>query len=210
MRDLPRLETPVLTGSFVGLEPLSLDHVHQLVVAANEDRSPYRWTPVPEAVTTMRTYVTDLLEQAERGSVMPFAQRRFVDQRVVGCTRFLEIRRWSGGAYPDEVEVGGTWLAASSQRTAVNTEAKYLLLSHAFEVWNVQRLAICTDERNTQSRVAIERLGATFEGIMRNHRASAAAGEAGVARQSAMYSIINDDWPAIRVKLRGRLYGDDL
>jgi N-acetyltransferase len=200
----------MLTGSFVRLEPLSLDHVHQLVVAANEDRSKYAWTPVPDAAATMRTYVTGLLADAEAGRVEPFVQRRLSDQRVVGCTRFLDIRRWSGGEFPDEVEIGGTWLSVSAQRTAINTEAKYLLLAHAFETWGVQRLAFCTDERNVQSRAAIERIGASFEGILRNHRPSAAAGEVGYARQTAAYSILPEEWPAIKVTLRGRLYGEDL
>ena len=108
---------------------------------------------------------------------MPFAQRRMSDLRVVGCTCYLEIRYWTGGDLPDEVEVGGTWLAASAQRTAINTEAKLLLLTQAFEAWEVRRLAIYTDARNTQSREAIVRLGATFEGVLRNHRASAVASE---------------------------------
>lgn len=201
---------PLLVGSFVQLEPLSLDHVHQLVVAANENRTTFSWTPVPDAVSTMRSYVANLIADSDTGGVMPFVQRRLTDQRVVGCTRYLEIRRWSGAEHPDEVEVGGTWLALSAQRTAVNTEAKYLLFEHAFETWRVQRLAICTDARNIQSRAAIERIGGSFEGILRNHRASAAKGEVGLARQTAAYSILPDEWPAIKVILRGRLYGDEL
>src|SRR4051812_8109983 len=108
-----------LTGVHVQLEPLSLDHVHQLVVAANEDRSSYGWTPVPDTVGAMTSYVTHLVTEAERGNVVPFAQRRLSDQRVVGCTRYLEIRYWTGRDLPDEVEIGGTWLAASAQRTAI-------------------------------------------------------------------------------------------
>src|SRR3954463_13058835 len=168
-----------LTGTHVQLEPLSLDHVHQLVVAANEDRSTYGWTPVPESAGAMTSYVSALLADAERGVVVPFAQRRLSDQRVIGCTRYLEIRYWTGRGLPDEVEIGGTWLAASAQRTAINTEAKLLLMTNAFDEWQVRRLAISTDARNTQSRAAIERIGATFEGVLRNCRASAVAGEIG-------------------------------
>ena len=198
-------EVPTLTGSYVQLEPLSLDHVHQLVVAANEDRTTYNWTPVPESVANMRNYVNGLLADAEAGRVIPFAQRRLSDQRIVGCTRYLEIRRWRGGPYPDEVEVGGTWLAASAQRTPLNTEAKLLLFTHAFETWDVVRLSLFTDARNTQSRDAIVRSGAKFEGILRSHRGSYAHGEIGTARDSAAHSIIASEWPEVKAKLVARL-----
>jgi len=198
-------EDSVLTGRHVQLEPLSVDHVHQLVVAANENRETYGWTLVPHTVAGMSTYVSNLLADADAGRVVPFAQRRLSDLRVVGCTRFMEIRYWTGGEFPDEVEVGGTWLAGSAQRTPINTEAKLLLLGHAFDVWEVRRVAICTDERNTKSRDAIVRLGATLEGILRNHRPSVAPDEAGKLRNSALYSIIDTEWPAIRARLRERL-----
>jgi RimJ/RimL family protein N-acetyltransferase len=194
-----------LTGTHVQLEPLSLDHVHQLVVAANEDRSSFGWTPVPETVAAMKSYVAALLADAEAGRVVPFAQRRLSDQRVVGCTRYLEIRYWTHRDVPDEVEVGGTWLAASAQRTALNTEAKLLLFGHAFDTWDVRRLAICTDARNTRSRDAIARTGATFEGILRNHRASAVEGEIGLPRDTALYSITDREWPTVRAGLAARL-----
>jgi RimJ/RimL family protein N-acetyltransferase len=153
----------------------------------------------------MRNYVNGLLADAEAGRVVPFVQRRLSDQRVVGCTRFLEIRRWRGGPYPDEVEVGGTWLASSAQRTAINTEAKLLLFTHAFEVWDVVRLAIFTDARNTQSRDAILRVGAKFEGILRSHRGSYAEGEIGTPRDTAAHSIIAKEWPDVKAKLQTRL-----
>lgn len=194
-----------LTGSHVQLEPLSLDHVHQLVVAANENRSTYGFTPVPASVAAMNNYVTALLADAESGRVVPFAQRRLADQRIVGCTRYLEIRYWSGRELPDEVEIGGTWLADSAQRTALNTEAKLLLFSHAFDNWEVRRLSICTDARNTRSREAIERTGATFEGILRQHRGSAVVGEIGSPRDTAVHSILDSEWPAVRTGLRSRL-----
>jgi len=194
-----------LTGTHVQLEPLSLDHVHQLVVAANEDRRSFGWTAVPDSVGAMTSYVSALVADAERGQVIPFAQRRLDDLRVVGCTRYLEIRYWTGRALPDEVEIGGTWLAASAQRTAINTEAKLLLLTNAFETWQVRRLAICTDARNTQSRDAILRLGASFEGVLRNCRGSAVAGEIGQPRDTAAYSIIDTEWPRVRKRLLDRL-----
>ena len=95
---------------------------------------------------------------------------------------------------PDEIEVGGTWLNASAQRTGINTEAKLLLLQHAFEQWHVQRVAICTDARNDQSRRAIERIGATFEGVLRCHRRSTRPDDVGRLRDTATYSIVIDEW----------------
>ena len=198
-------EPGILLGEHMQLEPLSLDHVMQLVVAANEDRSTYNWTAVPESVASMRAYVNGLLDDAEAGRVIPFAQRRLSDQRIVGCTRFFEIRRWSGGPYPDEVEVGGTWLAASAQRTAINTEAKLLMFSYAFETWNVARVALFTDARNTKSRDAIVRAGATFEGVLRSHRGSYVPGEIGTPRDSAAHSIIASEWPEVKANLQARL-----
>jgi RimJ/RimL family protein N-acetyltransferase len=197
----------ILTGTHVQLEPLSLDHVHQLVVAANEDRESYGWTPVPDSVSAMTSYIANLLADAEAGKVLPFAQRRLSDQRVVGCTRYLEIRYWTGRDLPDEVEIGGTWLAGSAQRTPINTEAKLLLMTNAFDEWQVRRLAICTDARNIKSRTAIERLGASFEGILRNHRASAVAGEIGRPRDTALYLVIDSEWPTVKAKLQARLAG---
>lgn len=208
MRHYGSMRSPdelTLTGTHVQLEPLSLDHVHQLVVAANEDRSSYGWTPVPATAGAMTSYVSALLADAEAGKVVPFAQRRLSDQRVIGCTRYLEIRYWTGRDLPDEVEIGGTWLAASAQRTPINTEAKLLLMTNAFDEWQVRRVAIYTDARNTKSREAIERIGATFEGILRNHRASAVADEIGRPRDTAAHSILDTEWPAVKAKLLERL-----
>ena len=136
----------------------------------------------------------------------PAQQRRVSDGVLVGCTRYLRLEWWAGGELPSEVEIGGTWLAASAQRTPINTEAKYLLLSNAFDTWNVHRVSICTDARNTQSQTAILRIGASFEGILRSHRGSYAPGEENVvARDSAMYSVIRSEWPAVKAGLEGRL-----
>ena len=117
---------------------------------------------------------------------------------MVGCTRFLNPLWPLGREHPDEVEIGGTWLSTSAQRSAINTEAKLLLLTHAFETWHVQRVAICTDARNAQSRRAIERLGARFEGELRRHRRSTRAGEGTRLRDTATYAITIDDWPTVQ------------
>ena len=109
------------------------------------------------------------------------------------------------GEFPDEVEIGGTWLAADAQRSPVNTEAKLLLLTHAFETWDVSRVALCTDVRNERSRQAIERIGASFEGVLRHHRLSYVAGEVGRPRDTAMFAMTDDDWPAVKERLTERL-----
>lgn len=199
------LEPFHLTGRHVRLEPLTLDHVGGLVEAASGDRSTYDWTAVPHDHVAMLEYVDTLIAQSAAGEVVPFAQRRLSDGAVVGCTRYMRLEWWAGRQFPDEVEVGGTWLAPSAQRTALNTEAKYLLFRHAFEVWGVQRLCLATDARNQRSRDAIERVGARFEGILRSHRASYAAGETGRARDTAMFAIVAHEWRALRTRLEGML-----
>jgi len=206
-----RLEPTVLRGTHVHLEPLSAAHAEELAAAAARDRSTFGHTVVPDGVQAMAAYIDGLLADAERGSALPFAQRRAHAGRpadVVGCTRFMNVVWWPGRGTPAEVEIGGTWLAADAQRTPLNTEAKLLLLSHAFDALGVFRVAICTDARNAQSRTAIERLGATFEGILRNHRPSAGQlGTPGRPRDTAAYSIIDSEWPTIRARLQERLHG---
>lgn len=194
----------VLTGDHVRLEPLSLDHAEALSAAAAEDRSSYELTWVPDGLDATVTYIEGLLRDHAAGSVLPFAQVSIATGRPVGCTRFLDLRWWRGRPEPDEIEIGGTWLAQSAQRTAINTEAKYLLLGYAFEQLGVWRVQIVTDERNQRSRDAIERLGATFEGILRNHRLVADA-PVPSPRQAAVYSIIDSEWPHVSVHLRRRI-----
>lgn len=197
---------PTLTGKHVQLEQLSLDCAEELTAAGNEERSTYGWTAVPPTVEGMRRYITGLLDDQHTRTAVPFVQRRISDGVLVGCTRYLRLEWWAGGDLPSEVEIGGTWLAASAQRTTINTEAKYLLLCNAFDIWNVHRVSICTDARNTQSQTAILRIGASFEGILRSHRGSYAPGEENVvARDSAMYSVIRSEWPAVKAGLEGRL-----
>jgi RimJ/RimL family protein N-acetyltransferase len=198
-------ERLILTGDHVELVPLAPEHADELLAAASVDRSSYGFTEVPADVEHMARYIENLLDKRRAGTDLPFAQRRLADGRLVGCTRYLEIRRWRGRAEPDEVEIGGTWLGADAQRSAVNTEAKLLLLTQAFEGWHVDRVAIATDARNHRSRTAIERLGASLEGIVRHHRPSLVPGEAGRPRDTALFSIIDDEWPAVRQTLVDRL-----
>ena len=204
-----RIESFTLEGTHVRLAPLSLTHAPQLTAAANRERSTYGFTAVPATEQAMEAYIGGLLADAERDQVVPFAQVRVADGAAVGCTRFMYVVWWAGRDTPAEVEIGGTWLAADAQRSSLNTEAKLLLLRHAFEVWGVFRVAICTDARNERSRTAIERIGGRFEGVLRNHRPLAGDGvPSGRPRDTAAYSIIDTEWPEVRAKLQARLAGD--
>jgi RimJ/RimL family protein N-acetyltransferase len=198
------LERVTLTGQHVQLEPLSAHHADALVAAANVDRGTYDYTDVPSTPEAMRHYIDKLLTDHAAGSVLPFAQRRLDTGELAGCTRYLDIKWWRDRADPDEVEIGGTWLAASAQRTPINTEAKHLLLSHAFERLGVWRVAICTDALNERSRTAILRIGATFEGVLRNHRLRYNT-DPPAPRDTAVFSITDAEWPAVKSRLDGML-----
>jgi RimJ/RimL family protein N-acetyltransferase len=195
-----------LDGGGVRLEPLSVEHVAGLVAAASESRATYGLTQVPSDADAMRRYVESARADAERGLAVPFATVDKRGGRVVGSTRFGNIERWLWATAPlpplpsgpDAVEIGWTWLAASAQRTHVNTEAKLLMLTHAFEVWRVRRVTLKTDARNARSRANIERIGGRLDGIL---RASTAAWD-GAIRDSATYSILPDEWPAARARLQ--------
>ncbi len=199
------LDTLTLIGRHVTLEPMRFDHVDAIAAAAQGDRSTFGFTHVPDGPSESAAYVDSLVAGALDGVVGPFVQRRTSDGEVVGCTRYLNPLWPLDRGDPDEVEIGGTWLASSAQRTAINTEAKLLLLTHAFDRWGVQRVAICTDARNDRSRRAIERLGVSFEGVLRRHRASYLVGEADRLRDTAVYAITVDDWPSIEARLHDEL-----
>ena len=198
------LRPTTLTGRHVILAPLSPDHVDGLVEAASFDRSTYGLTLVPDGRAAMTAYVEHLLADHADAKVLPFVQIDATNGRPVGCTRYLDPQWWSGRDEPDEVEIGGTWLAAPAQRTGINTEAKRLLLGYAFDVLAVWRVAICTDAENIQSRTAIERIGATFEGVLRCHRAKYNA-PTPRARDTAVYSIVRGEWPSVRSGLDAKL-----
>jgi RimJ/RimL family protein N-acetyltransferase len=203
-----RLERTTLSGIHVCLEPLQRDHAAALLVAADRDRSTFGHTPVPADLPAMQQYIDGLLTDATRDSAIPFVQRRRADGQLVGCTRYLNMLWWPGRATPAEVEIGGTWLATDAQRTPLNTEAKLLLLTHAFEQLQVFRVAVMTDALNKRSRAAIERLGANFEGILRKHRPNSGfLTQPGVPRDTAAYSIIDDEWPTVKTGLEEKLHG---
>jgi RimJ/RimL family protein N-acetyltransferase len=184
---------------------MSAASVDELVVAASEDRSSYGLTRVPATRDEMAAHVEELLRLWAEGEAVPFVQVDATTGRVVGATRFLTIRRASPEADPYAVEIGGTWLAASAQRSGINVEAKVLLMEYAFTTWSVGRVDIKTDARNDRTRSATLALGATFEGVLRHWQPSLAAGEAGRLRDSAIFSVTDDDWPGVHDRLRARL-----
>jgi RimJ/RimL family protein N-acetyltransferase len=202
----PRLTAPTLVGDVVRLEPLGARHVDDLLIASSEHRDTYGWTTVPDGRDEVERYVGALLDAVADDETVAFAQVRVADGRAVGVTRYLTLRyRNAASSTPYALEVGGTWLAASAQGTALNTEAKLLLLTHAFDVWDVGRVDLKTDARNERSRAAIEAIGATFEGVLRSWQPSHAAGEDGLLRDSAIYSIVSAEWPDVRARLVDRL-----
>ena len=183
------------------LEPLRVSHAEGLAAAAAEDRSSYDWTVVPDGVQAARAYVEELVADRDAARAIPFAQVRQHDGRVVGATRYLSLRTLAETHSLFAVEIGGTWLAASAQRSGINTEAKLLLLRHAFDVWRVARVDLQTDARNARSRAAIQSIGATFEGVLRKSQRSYAPGEEGRLRDVAMHSVLLEEWPMVRAHL---------
>lgn len=201
-----RLDVPVLGGTLVRLEPLSLRHAPGLARAAEEDRSAYGYTMVP-AADEVTSY---LAAQLARDGLTCFAQVRVRDGAPVGCTAYCHPRPGPDSTGPvrvglQAVEVGWTWLAASAQGAGINTEAKFLLLRHAFETLGVARVDLKTDARNQRSRRAIANIGARFEGVLRNWSPSWAPGEEGRPRDSAMFSVIAAEWPAVKSALETRI-----
>jgi len=196
---------PWLVGRAVRLEPLGEEHVDGLVAAAGENRATYGYTAVPDGREGMLEAVRVLVAARAAGEDVPFAQVRLADERIVGATRFLSLRRRPGEPRPYAVEIGGTWLAASVQRSGINREAKLLLLTHAFESWRVGRVEFRTDARNRRSRTAILGLGASFEGILRSWQPSQVAGEEHLLRDTAVYSVVAAEWTSVRGALAARV-----
>ncbi len=203
-----------LEGAGVRLEPLSMAHAEALAEAASGARDSFGYTWVPDGLADARRYVQAALDDRDAGRTVPFAVRTRMGHRIVGSTRFLdlEVFRWpppwppgvgrgpvpSDGQPPVVAEIGSTWLAPSAQRTGVNDECKLLMLRHAFDVWSVLRVTLKTDARNQVSRAAIERLGATFEGVRRAHSPAAD----GSIRDTAYYSILRPEWPSVCDRLQ--------
>lgn len=210
-------EPVTLFGRAVRLEPLAERHIEALAAASAEDRSSYAFTPVPHGIEATARYVADALAAQQAGRAVPFATLRASDGLVVGSTRFCELDYWQGPviwppaprgpvgdpltAVPDATEIGATWLSSRAQGTGINTEAKLLMLRHAFEVWNVRRVSMRADARNGRSRAAIERLGAVLEGVHRAHT----RGLDGLVRGTAFYSILDEEWSGVQAGLELRV-----
>ena len=199
------VEAEVLIGTEIRLEPLAHRHAEALAAAARIAPSLYRWSVVPETPAEATRYIETALAWRDAGTAEPYVTIRNSDSTVLGSTRFFNLERWPwppghprhGRAAPDAVEIGYTWLAGSAIRTGANSEAKLLLLTRAFEAWGVFRVCFHADARNERSRAALERLGATFEGILRAHRLAADL----TPRDSARYAILAADWPIVRARL---------
>ncbi len=203
----------MLTGKHVRLEPLEFRHAEGLAAASAEDPSLYQWSAVPQGKAAAISYIETALAWREAGRALAFATIRIDDDVVVGSTRFFDLERWAwpehhprhGRQDPDACEIGYTWLARSAIRTAVNTEAKLLMLTHAFESWEMLRVCLHTDARNQQSRAAMARIGARFEGILRSHRMASDF----IARDSARFSITAAEWPEVKQQLIEKLASED-
>jgi RimJ/RimL family protein N-acetyltransferase len=185
-----------LEGRVVRLEPLGLHHLDALCAAGLH---PSLWAISTAQIATpddMRRYVETALAEQAAGTALPFATVMRESNTVVGSTRFAN-------AVPEHAraEIGWTWITPRWQRTAVNTEAKYLMLRHAFEVMGCRRVELKTNALNLRSRAAMLRIGATEEGTLRKHMINAD----GTARDSVYFSVIDDEWPRVRARLEGML-----
>ena len=214
----PRL---AFESRFVRLEPMAHEHVEALVRAATADRSTFGLAPVPRDRAEMEAYVAAALADEQAGRALPFTviRRDAGPEHVGGSCRLMSLEWWAWppgpisvageprqagvGDPPDVAELGHGWLQPSAQHTTVFSATSLLLLGHAFETWRVHRLVLKTDERNARSRGAIERLGGQFEGILRAHLPAAD----GVVRNTAMYSIVRNEWQSVRKRLESSLGG---
>lgn len=193
---LPPLTAITLAGTHVRLEPLTLDHVASLVEVA---RDPDLWAFTPSRVETpddVCRYVERALAEQHDGTALPFVQIATQTGTIIGSTRLANYE-----PVHQRVEIGWTWIGRGWQRTPINTEGKRLLLAHAFETLGVARVELKTSARNARSRAAIARIGAVEEGTLRAHMIN----ESGETRDTVYYSILRDEWPAVRGALDARL-----
>jgi len=185
-----------LEGKCVQLEPLLAAH-HAALTEIGLDEDLWRWIPAPvRTPAEMSAYIEAVLAEQARGVSLPFTIVEKSSGKPVGCTRYGNIDR-----VHRRVEIGWTWVAKPWQRTAVNTEAKYLLLRHAFETLGCIRVELKTDSLNGKSRAAILRIGARQEGIFRNHMITAS----GRIRHTVYFSIVDDEWSAVKTRFEQRL-----
>jgi N-acetyltransferase len=196
---------PVFTGRHVRLEPLGPQHAAGLAQASADASSLYAMTRVPFDEAQAAAYIALADESRAAGTAAPFAVIRLDDEMVIGSTRLWDLQWWSwpaghprhGHDGPDTCEIGHTWLAPSAVRTGANTEMKRLMLTLAFETWDVECVTFHTDARNERSNAALRRIGAHYEGILRSHRLATDD----KPRDSSRYSITAAEWPAVRAHL---------
>lgn len=195
-----RIHLPiVLEGTAVRLEGLGLEHAGDLaLVGQDEEIWRYMMVPMPRDQAGYVQYIESALALAQTGSIIPFAIVDRASGRAIGVSRYMDIA-------PADLmlEIGGTWLGRAYWRTRVNTECKYLLLGHAFERMGAVRVQLKTDLRNERSQAAIARLGAVREGVLRRHRRAPDSYQ----RSSVMFSILDDEWPAVKARLEDALAG---
>ncbi len=183
----------VLTGNYVRLEPLTIAHAPALAeIGIGQPFWDFMVYGNINTVEDMHKWVLDLLSRAEKGTDLPFVAIHLASGRVAGATRYLNIMPKDRG-----LEIGGTWYGIEFQRTAVNTECKYLLMQHAFDMLGCIRVQLKTDARNERSQRAIERIGAVREGILRNHMIL----PDGRYRNSVFYSVLDTEWPDVKKRL---------
>jgi RimJ/RimL family protein N-acetyltransferase len=191
------VEPVTLTGKHVRLEPMTETHIPALAeIGVGQDFWDFMLYGRMDTEEDMRGWVMDILSRAEKGTDVPFVAIHLASGRVAGATRYLNIMPKDRG-----LEIGGTWYGVEFQRTAVNTECKYLLLKHAFETLGAIRVQLKTDLRNERSQKAIERIGAVKEGVLRNHMIL----PDGRIRHSVFYSILDTEWPGVKKRLEGML-----
>jgi N-acetyltransferase len=196
---------PELTGRYVRLEPLQPRHLAGLVTASAGEPELYRMSKVPVGPGEVGRFIAAASLARDAGTAAPFAVIRLEDEAVIGSTRLFDLDWWPwppghprhGHDGPDTCEIGHTWLTSSAIRTGANTEMKRLMLTFAFETWDVQSVCFHTDARNERSRRALGRIGARYEGILRAHRLAADD----QPRDSARFSITAGDWPVVRAHL---------
>jgi N-acetyltransferase len=196
---------PELSGRHVRLEPLQPRHRAGLVAASAGDPDLYRMSKVPVGDVEVARFIEAASAARQAGTAAPFAVIRRADEIVIGSTRLFDLAWWPwptghprhGHDGPDTCEIGHTWLTRSAIRTGANTEMKRLMLTFAFETWAVQSVCFHTDVRNEQSRRALGRIGARYEGVLRAHRLAADD----QPRDSARFSVTSADWPAVGAHL---------
>jgi RimJ/RimL family protein N-acetyltransferase len=192
------IEPVTLLGSHVVLEPLSLEHLNGMIAAVRDGELWKLWFTSIPAPEKAEDYIKTALDMRENAGAMPFIVRDRESNKIIGCTRYFNVDEVN-----QRLEIGYTWYSESYQRTAANTEAKYLLLSHAFEKLDAIAVEFRTHWHNRKSRAAIARLGAKQDGVLRNHQRSAD----GIYRDTVVFSIINLEWPAVRQSLKFKLNG---